>query len=66
MEALARLQHPNIVKLLSMGKTPQVYFTMEYVSGRNLDGVVGRKKGKEIARIFQKIALALYAENDVA
>ena len=41
MRALSRCDHPNIVKLLDSGIFPdgQVYYTMEYVAGCDLDQV---------------------------
>jgi tetratricopeptide (TPR) repeat protein len=39
MRALARCEHPNIVKVLSTGTMPngQLYYTMEYVPGADLE-----------------------------
>jgi eukaryotic-like serine/threonine-protein kinase len=31
---LARLQHPNIARILDGGTTPEAVFAMEYVEGR--------------------------------
>ena len=41
INALGRLDHPNIVKVLASGKLPdgQLYFAMEYVAGANLESV---------------------------
>jgi len=36
-EAIAQLQHPNIIQIYEIGATPEgPYFTMEYVAGGNL------------------------------
>jgi eukaryotic-like serine/threonine-protein kinase len=41
MQAAARLNHPNMVGVLDAGEDRGVYFfAMEYVEGRDLDGVV--------------------------
>src|SRR5688572_26167019 len=40
--ALARIEHPNIVRVFDYGMLPegQPYFTMEYLDGRHLDQAV--------------------------
>jgi serine/threonine protein kinase len=41
MRALARCEHPNIVKIFTSGSMPdgRPYYTMEYVPGANLEEV---------------------------
>ncbi|WP_372370516.1 protein kinase [Candidatus Uabimicrobium sp. HlEnr_7] len=58
MEILGKLQHPNIVRLLSYGTTPQMYLTMEYLEGKVLTEI-NNLSFRQIARVIRKIALAL-------
>jgi serine/threonine protein kinase len=43
--SLAKLNHPNIVRIYEVGEEPQCYFTMEYVSGETLAQIL-KKQGK--------------------
>jgi len=43
---LAQLRHPNIVRLLTMGRDEgQVYFTMDYIEGRPLSALIEQAHG---------------------
>ena len=63
-EAVARVQHPNIVPIFEVGEREGwLYFTMEYVSGGSLDR---KLKGKpqplrEAARLVETLARATHA-----
>ncbi|MCI0398971.1 MAG: protein kinase [Chloroflexi bacterium] len=71
-QAIAQLEHPNIVRLYRYGEARGVlYMAMEYVEGANLAGVLDsyRQDGEwmepeEASRIIREIGLALdYAHN---
>jgi formylglycine-generating enzyme required for sulfatase activity/tetratricopeptide (TPR) repeat protein/predicted Ser/Thr protein kinase len=58
-EALRRLNHPNIVKVLaSVVEASQHYIVMEYVGGGSLDKLIRREKQLPIERVL-KIGLEL-------
>jgi serine/threonine protein kinase/Flp pilus assembly protein TadD len=60
--SLAKLNHPNIVRIYEVGEEPECYFTMEYVSGETLDQILkreGKLRSREAAEYIQKIAEAL-------
>ena len=62
-EAVARLQHPNIVAIHEIGERDgQPYFSMEYVEGQNLGEVVGRTPlpPRQAAKYMQTIAEAMH------
>ncbi|NUM34133.1 MAG: serine/threonine protein kinase [Candidatus Brocadiae bacterium] len=59
---LANLVHPNIVKIYDFGREPQLYYTMEYLSGKTLLEAFPKGASPEsatVAKVFQKISLAL-------
>lgn len=62
--AAARLNHPNIVQAIDVGKSGEThYFVMEYVEGRSVyDDIVekGRYAEKEALKIATQIASALH------
>src|SRR5262249_52460100 len=62
-EAVARLEHPWIVRLYEQGLTDDGmhWFAMEYVPGSSLDQVIKRERPSyvESARIVAKVAQAL-------
>jgi serine/threonine protein kinase len=63
-QAASALNHPNIVGLLDIGSEDGAdYLTMEYVEGRTLADVIGRKglKVDELLRYGESIADALTA-----
>ncbi|MCA9066630.1 MAG: serine/threonine protein kinase, partial [Planctomycetaceae bacterium] len=66
--AMARLNHPNIVRVYDYGKTGDVYFLiMEYMDGMNLRELidVGRIAPAEAFRILEQVCAALdYAHNE--
>jgi tetratricopeptide (TPR) repeat protein len=52
VEAVARLAHPGIVPVFSVGEQDGLpYYAMELVEGVSLDEVVARLKGREPARL---------------
>ncbi|WP_390882033.1 serine/threonine protein kinase [Candidatus Uabimicrobium amorphum] len=63
MEILGKLQHPNIVRLLSYGTDPQIYLTMEYLEGKSL-AEINNLSFRQIAKVIQKVALALQDAHD--
>ncbi|BBM85876.1 serine/threonine-protein kinase [Candidatus Uabimicrobium amorphum] len=62
IQAIASLNHPNIVQLFEYGNTPQTYYTMEYIEGITFKSFVQNKRlpMKKIAEVVQKIAQALH------
>ncbi|MBO1320621.1 protein kinase domain-containing protein [Acanthopleuribacter pedis] len=61
--SIAKIKHPNILNVYEIGQTPQNYYAMDYIEGRNLSewfGEVGHQD-KETALICAKVASALYA-----
>ncbi|NUM34014.1 MAG: serine/threonine protein kinase [Candidatus Brocadiae bacterium] len=60
-QAIANLNHPNIVKVYDFGESPCWFYTMELLEGRTLNDVqkTGQKGFRWVAEIFQKIAQAL-------
>lgn len=67
-KTLARLSHPNIVKIADYGQIEgRPFFVMEFIRGENLEEMITarRKKNKDstdykwLAKIFSKIAEAL-------
>jgi serine/threonine protein kinase len=62
-QLLARLQHPNIVRLLDGGTTPAgiPYLVMEHISGEPIDAYCARKNLsiRERARLMELIARAV-------
>ncbi|MCA9058094.1 MAG: serine/threonine protein kinase [Planctomycetaceae bacterium] len=60
--AMARLNHPNIVRVYDYGKTGDVYFLiMEYMDGMNLRELIdaGAIPATEACRIFEQVCGAL-------
>src|SRR5262249_21939592 len=63
-EALARLQHPNIVPIYDIGESQgRPYFTMEYVAGPNLAEVLAGRPQDSLAsaRLLQVLARTMHA-----
>ena len=63
MRALSRCDHPNIVKLLDSGvfADGQVYYTMEYVAGCDLDQVWHELSRSGLARESSKLGNSTFA-----
>ena len=66
VQILARLNHPNIVKVHDSGKTPagSVYYVMEYVSGTPLDAFIASKPDLAVEsalRLFQGMCAGIEA-----
>lgn len=61
-KATAKLKHPNIVEIYDIGKTPENYFTMEYIEGKTISSLVSQNKIKitQAAKIIKKVAEALH------
>lgn len=61
--AIAKLEHPHIVRIYEVDEDPQPYFTMEYVHGETLSVWIQKKGGtlssKESAQIAKILAQAL-------
>jgi serine/threonine protein kinase len=64
-EALARISHPGVVKVLDRGRllSGQSYFVMEYVRGETLRAVMQRRRlsVSEVAGVVSQIGRALSA-----
>jgi hypothetical protein len=59
VEALRRLDHPNIIKLLATARTGEKYYiVMEYAEGGSLADLIAREKTLSVERVLQ-IALDL-------
>jgi tetratricopeptide (TPR) repeat protein len=64
MEAVARLQHPNIVQIFEVGEHDGLpFFSMEYVASGNLAGRLGGKPqpAREAAQVVETLARAMHA-----
>jgi tetratricopeptide (TPR) repeat protein/tRNA A-37 threonylcarbamoyl transferase component Bud32 len=62
-EAVASLQHPNIVQIYEVGKHDGLpYFSLEYVNGGSLDKKLGGKPlpAREAAQMAQTLARAMH------
>lgn len=59
VQILGQLDHPNIVRIMDSGTTPDggFYYVMDYISGRTLDAHVAAVKPpiQEVLRLFAKI-----------
>jgi formylglycine-generating enzyme required for sulfatase activity/predicted Ser/Thr protein kinase len=70
VRAAARLEHPNIVPILSTGEAQgRLWFAMQFVPGETLDDVLtnarhGRIPAPRAARIVLDVALALHAAHE--
>ncbi len=65
--ALARLAHPNVVRVYDVGlHGDQVFFAMEFVSGRNLrQWLTARRPGwRRVVRLFREVARGLAAAHE--
>jgi serine/threonine protein kinase/WD40 repeat protein len=62
IQAMAKLQHVNIVKLYEAGDRPQRYFTMEFIEGETLAirNKRARIQPREAASLLCKIATAVH------
>ncbi|BBM82979.1 protein kinase domain-containing protein [Candidatus Uabimicrobium amorphum] len=60
-QTIARLDHPNIIRIFEVGDKPQHYFTMEYICGISLHKYIVDHDldEKKIATMFLKVAQAL-------
>jgi eukaryotic-like serine/threonine-protein kinase len=66
-EAVARLQHPNVVQIYEVGEHDgRPYLALEYVAGGSLAERLGGKPqpADEAARLVQALALAVHAAHE--
>jgi WD40 repeat protein len=65
-EALARLQHSNIVQVYDVGREGLPYFAMEYVPGGNLDEKLAGTPlpGNKAAALLEPLARAMSAAHE--
>jgi WD40 repeat protein len=66
-EAVARLQHPNIVQVFEVGQAAGLpYFALEFCSGGSLDSRLGGTPlpPVEAARLLQTLARAMHAAHE--
>ncbi|BBM87970.1 serine/threonine-protein kinase [Candidatus Uabimicrobium amorphum] len=61
IKALARLNHPNIVRFYEFSTTPKPYFTMEYIEGCTLDKKIKEHNVKSLwlVEVMMQICKAL-------
>ncbi|WP_372367726.1 protein kinase [Candidatus Uabimicrobium sp. HlEnr_7] len=60
VQSLAKLNHPNIVRILSVSKESQLYFAMEYIDGPTIDKWSHQNNYHKIAQVFCDIAKAIH------
>ncbi|BBM85929.1 protein kinase domain-containing protein [Candidatus Uabimicrobium amorphum] len=60
-QVVAKLDHPNTIRIFDIGEFPQKYFTMEYIEGKTLTEYINDKSldFATIAKIMHKVAQAL-------
>jgi eukaryotic-like serine/threonine-protein kinase len=66
-EAVARLQHPNIVQIHQVGEADGCpYFTMEFVDGRSLAQELGGtpQPARQVAGFIRTLALAMHTAHE--
>ncbi len=64
VDALARLQHPNIITIYDIGEDAgRPYFTMEYIDGPNLAGLLDGRPQEPVgtARLVETVARTMHA-----
>ncbi|WP_372368658.1 protein kinase [Candidatus Uabimicrobium sp. HlEnr_7] len=61
-QVVAKLDHPNTIRIFDIGEAPQKYFTMEYIEGKTLSEYISKKSltFRTTAKIINKVALALH------
>lgn len=62
-EAVAQLQHPNIVQVYDVGEHGRLpFFSLEFIDGRSLDAVIGGKpiQPRHAAELLQAISRAMH------
>ena len=61
-EAMAQLEHPNIVRIYEIGNRPSYYIAMEYVEGSDLNCLIKERKLKSLqaTQILLKVVEALH------
>jgi serine/threonine protein kinase len=66
VETMAKLSHPNIVKIFDVGEVDGIpYFAMEFIAGKGLDQLLKKERlgVQRAAEIMQKVALAIQHAN---
>jgi serine/threonine-protein kinase len=66
-EVLAKLDHPNIVRIIDFGESGgRSFYSMEYVKGRSLEERLkaGRLPPREAAQLVETLARALHAVHE--
>ncbi len=60
--AMAKFEHPNIIRIYEIGELPKPYFTMEYIDGCSLSSLIKEKRinSQQSMVIIGKVAEALY------
>lgn len=67
VEAVAKLQHPNVVQVFESGDAGDIpYFTMEYVAGGDLAGLMARSpiSATESAQLLELLARAVQCAHE--
>ena len=67
VEAVAKLQHPNVVQVFESGDAGEIpYFTMEYVAGGDLAGLMARSpiSVTESAQLLELLARAVQCAHE--
>lgn len=62
-QAVAKLDHPNIVKVYDISEEENVFFTMQYIEGQSLEEYLAKNKRMSLRKaveITKKIAEALH------
>ncbi|QTD51507.1 protein kinase [Sulfidibacter corallicola] len=61
--AIAKIKHPNILNVYEIGQSPQNYFAMDFIEGKNLSEWFQEEAAtpRKIAAICAKVASALHA-----
>ena len=59
---MARLEHPNIVRIYDIGESPTPYFTMEYIQGASLAFLLEKRRISAIqaSALLAKVAEAVH------
>jgi hypothetical protein len=67
VEAIARLQHPNLVQVFEVGEYDgHPFFSMEYLDGGNLEDRIGARPqpARQAAQLVEVLACAIHAAHE--
>jgi hypothetical protein len=67
VEAIARLQHPNLVQVFEVGEHDgHAFFSMEYLDGGNLEDRIGSRPqpARQAAQLVEVLARAIHAAHE--